>query len=409
MWFTLLCKYAKLYYLLMKKKIAILGTGSAGIQSLCHFLSYLNIDWEITSIHNPNIPSLGIGESSNPSFITVLESGINYIMYEDLEPLDATLKLGTLYTNWRERSFINPLLAGSCAIHFNTNKLKDFVFPRLRTKWGEKFKEIEGNINNLVNAGQRATVTVNNTEYHFDFVIDCRGFPKDYTDYHVLERPMVNRALVYNKPGDGSKHLLTGHIATPDGWMFEVPLADRISYGYMFNDAFISTKDAKKNFSKEIGVNEDDLGDIEYSFNSFYAKRVFDGRILKNGNSALFFEPLFANSLWAYDRTNRFFFDYLIGDATDVDVNKNFDYVATAIRDMIYFHYQGGSVYDSEFWKQTAKYAETKLRESEHFDKIKPQMRFVKDTQHYPGDIFWVFDALNLQRIDKNFEYNYFK
>ena len=393
----------------MKKKIAILGTGSAGIQTLCHFLSFLNKDWEITSIHNPKIPSLGIGESSNPSFITVLETGIDYVMYENLEPLDATLKLGTRYTNWRDQPFNTPLLAGSCAIHFNTNTLKDFVFPRLRDKWVEKFKEIEGNISNLVNSSDFAQVTVSEKEYQFDYVIDCRGFPQDYTDYHVLERPMVNRALVYNKLGDGSKHLMTGHIATVDGWMFEVPLSNRISYGYMFNDSITSIEEARENFAKEINVKVDELGNIEYSFKSFYAKNILEGRILKNGNSALFFEPLFANSLWAYDRANRFFFDYLLGNSTADQVNKEFNFVATSIRDMIYFHYHGGSIYDSEFWKQTSRYAKTKLVEGEHFARIKPEMRFVKNTQHYPGDIFWVFDALNLQKIDRNFEYNYFK
>ena len=47
-------------------KIAVLGVGTAGITSLCHLLGWLPSTVEITSIYDPNIKILGIGESSTP-------------------------------------------------------------------------------------------------------------------------------------------------------------------------------------------------------------------------------------------------------------------------------------------------------------------------------------------------------
>ena len=53
----------------MMNKLAVIGVGSAGIQSLCHFLAWLDKSWEIYSIHSPKIPISGIGESTNPRFL----------------------------------------------------------------------------------------------------------------------------------------------------------------------------------------------------------------------------------------------------------------------------------------------------------------------------------------------------
>ena len=80
-----------------KNKLAVIGVGSAGIQSLCHFLAYMDETWEITSIHNPSKKIQGIGESSNPSFIAALELGVGFNLIEDLNKINGTLKFGTKY------------------------------------------------------------------------------------------------------------------------------------------------------------------------------------------------------------------------------------------------------------------------------------------------------------------------
>ena len=58
------------------KKLGVIGVGSAGIISLNYFCAYLDNSWEIVSIHDPNIKTLGIGESTNPFFVKLLKSGV---------------------------------------------------------------------------------------------------------------------------------------------------------------------------------------------------------------------------------------------------------------------------------------------------------------------------------------------
>lgn len=402
----------------MKKKIAIIGAGSAGIQSACHFLAYLNKDWQITLIHDPKINILGIGESSNPPFINALEVGTNFNMYNDLDALDGTMKLGTVYKNWREHDFFNPLLTGQTAVHFNTHKLKEFAIPRLHKKWPDKFVEIHGTCTEIVDDGTKVTLLIDKEYQDFDYLVDCRGFPrtfndlpgmpKGYNDYTVVENPTVNYSLTYNKPRI-IEDIVTGHVATPDGWMFTVPLTSRTGCGYMFNTSFTTIDQARQNFSKIIDVPVDEITTgVEYKFQSYYTNKLLNGRILKNGNQSVFFEPMFANSLWVYDQVNRLFFDHLINGASEEATNQKFKHVATSVLDLIYFHYHGGSNFKTPFWEYIVPLATKKVYESPHFKHACDVLKYVKESRHYVEGVQWVYSALNLEVIDKNFGYNYF-
>ena len=127
--------------------------GTSGIQSIAHFLYHLDNSWSITSINNPNVPILGIGESTNPSFIFAMERGADLNVHDELHSnnLNATLKLGTYYEEWRKESFINPLLGAGAALHIDTFQLKEWAIPRFRKKWGERFQELEGDVKSLLN------------------------------------------------------------------------------------------------------------------------------------------------------------------------------------------------------------------------------------------------------------------
>lgn len=392
------------------KKLAIVGVGSAGIQAICHYISWLDNSWEITSIHNPSVDIVGIGESTNPTFVVALETGLSFNLYDHLKDLDGTLKLGTYYKGWRDREFINPLISGNIALHFNTHKLKEFALPRFKKIWGSKFKVVEGNVDSIDDLVDKAVVVVDGKPLQFDYVMDCRGFPKDYSGYNVIDKAPLNHALVHNIAGDAN-WLYTGHTATVDGWMFEIPLTSRKSYGYMFNDKITNTETAKNNFATLIGVDVGDLQNIEYKFNSYYAKSILGSRVIKNGNAALFFEPMFANSLWMYNRTNRNFYDYIKGRVTSEYVNNVFTASAISIEEMICFHYHGGSLFNSEFWRYTKKYASKKIKKSPF---LKHQINIFKklNANNYwgeGGEDVWVYNQQSLSTIDRNFNYNYFK
>jgi len=392
----------------MKKRLGVIGVGSAGILSLSYFCAHLDNTWEVISINDPNGKILGVGESSNPSFVAALEIGLGFNIHDHIKELDGTCKFGTVWKSWRDKDWISPLLGGNMAIHFNNFKLKEFAIPRLHKKWPNKFRELLGKVEEVVNHPSHVDVIVDGTIHQYNYIIDCRGFPTTWSDYHICENMPVNHALVHNKeiPGDW---MYTGHKAHRNGWMFEIPLTTRQSYGYLFNDNITTLEDAKEDFSQEINVPVDQLENIEYKFQSFYTTKLLDGRVLKNGNRAIFFEPISATSLFMYDQANRIFLSYLNNTIDTLEnVNEEFTNIASTLRELICWFYHGGSTHDTEFWRQTK---DKTIPVVENSKMIKILQRsysewIKKDSPMYAEKFF--FEPHLMLELDKNFQYNYF-
>jgi hypothetical protein len=239
-------------------KVAVLGVGTAGLTSLSHCLAQLSKDWTVYSISDPATPILGIGESTTPLIPGQLYNGARFTLMEDADELDATVKYGVKYVGWREKDFFSHILPPNHAIHFNNFKLKEFCFKRFEERWKEKFKIIYGNINKVENKNSHAEVVVQEQLHQFDYVIDCRGYPEDYTDYTISKTIPVNHCLVHtvNKPGDWS---WTYHKAHRNGWMFGIPLKTRQGWGYLYNDTITPREDAVADIAERFDTKPEEL------------------------------------------------------------------------------------------------------------------------------------------------------
>jgi tryptophan 7-halogenase len=400
----------------MKFRVAVVGAGSAGIQSLCNLLYRLDQRWEVYSIYDPSIKTLGHIESTNPGFVFALATGADFDVLKDAHHLDSKLKYGTQYKKWRDHEFVNPLVTGIAAMNFDTLMLHDFVFPRLRQQWNDKFVEVHGTVSSIKNSPTKATVIVDGKSLTFDFVIDCRGFSnpdQDPNDYVELDH-MVNHALVYMK-NESVDCNYTNHHATPDGWMWEIPLLTRTNYGYCFNDNITSVETAKENFAKILNVPLENLK--EYKFKSRYNTKIFKNRVIKNGLCAGFIEPMFSNALWLYDNIDGHIFSYIQSHKTIDEIksqqeieeyNKKAVFNMKEVEEMLYFCYHGGSTYDTDFWKWTKKTASERLLKGDNLKRVKPIIQDMIKNNHRVGNAVWFYGPHNLIKIDKNFGYNYF-
>ena len=217
-------------------KIAIIGTGTAGILSIAFVLAYAPEPIEVYSIHNPKKPILGIGESTSTQIPGVLYDSIGFTLLENANKLDATTKLGVKFSNWREQEFYSHIMPVSYAMHFDNHSIKEYTFKKF--KRFENFNEIHGNVDNLKNEEDKAVATIDGVSHEFDYVIDCGGYPDDYSEYNINKFISLNSCLVHNtKP---ENYNFTHHKATPNGWMFGIPLQSRQSWGYLYNDTITS-------------------------------------------------------------------------------------------------------------------------------------------------------------------------
>jgi len=379
-------------------KIAVIGTGTVGVMSVCHFLRYSNA--EIISIHNPNKKILGIGESSNVQLPQLLWESIKFNPSLEGHNLDATLKYSVYYKNWRDKDFYSQILPNQYALHFNNFKLHSFVFDECKKIYKDRFSIVKEDVQILEDQGDM--VKVNSSFY--DYVIDCRGWPEDYSDYHMSEHLPLNKALVHpiDKPGDWN---FTYHYAHKNGWMFGIPLTSRQGWGYLFNDTITTDDEAIEDLSNILDkkLTKEDVN--EFKFKPYRAKQFLKGRIIKNGNRAIFYEPLEALSGVLYDNINRVFYDYVYDKVSENNVNNTLDYISKAYENFICYIYHGGSKYDSKFWT----YAKEITKKGLDNDVWKETVEYVNTAEQfkYSHNAFPFIPYL-WKIMDKNLQYKYF-
>ncbi len=393
----------------------MIGVGTAGILSLTHFCTWLDSSWEVFSIYDPSKPILGIGESTNGGFASLLQRGLHFSLgnKDDLDALDATLKFGSHFIDWRKEAFHNPLLDGDVAIHFNNFYLKDYAFERLAKIWPKQFRFLEGEVQKLSNRPDKVTVTLDGEDHDFDYLVDCTGFPKSFDGYTLSDCSTVTRCLVHSIEGYDGKQF-TDHIAHEHGWMFGVPLQSRKTYGYLYNHKLTDKETAAADMMRLLNV--DDLDDDaetgkqickEYPFTSYYANDLVEGRICKNGNRAMFFEPLVANSIFIYIAAVQLFFDHIVGRLDRANTNLQFRLAVQQLEDTISFYYHGGSIYDTPFWRDARQATASRLRRRQHFHQI---MRIYR-AKKVQGTLYtapsYAFAAQSWELIDERLNFNY--
>ena len=381
-------------------KIAIVGGGTVGVMSVCHYLRYTNAD--VTCIYNPHKKILGVGESSNVQLPNLLWNAIKFNPALNKEKLDCTLKYSVFYKNWREKDFHSPILPNSYALHFNNLKIQSFVFNECKKIYQDRFKIIEEDVNVIFN--NENEVKVNN--HIFDYLIDCRGWPESYDDYYISKSLPLNKALVHsiNKPGDWN---FTYHYAHKNGWMFGIPLTDRQGWGYLFNDEITSDGDAIEDLQKILNkkINENELN--EFKFKPYRAKKLLHNRVLKNGNRAIFYEPIEALSGVLYDDLNRLFTDYLSNVKSEQQVNHEFNIMSQGYENFIAYIYHGGSMFNSKFWNETKYITNKHLQDNYTWRYTKKYVKLDKQSFNYNYNIFpFIPYVWNL--LDKNLKYDIF-
>lgn len=389
-------------------KVAVLGVGTAGIMSLCHALRWLcPKDSTVTSIYNPDTPILGVGEASQPGFSTLLFEATGFTFLDDADKLDSTIKLGGTWRNWRSEEFNASLASPLYAIHFNNFKLKEFCFDRFQKRHPKKFNIVEGNIDLVENKNSHVSVVVSGVEHTFDYVIDCTGYPSDWSNYYIVSNPTVNSALVriVHQPGTWNS---TINQATKNGWMFGLPLQTRQGWGYLYNDQITTKEEAIQDIKEISGLDNLDLK--EFKFKSYHANTFFDGRILKNGNKALFFEPLEGQAGFFYEVALRYLVDYVYGQCSIDTVNNNLLDAAKDLELFINFIYHGGSIFKSKFWKYASENARQKLDSSPKWDYIVETINYYlrNGGQEPPVHTIGRWNVHHWKMWDKKLGYNYF-
>jgi len=316
-------------------KLAVIGRGTAGAQTIAHLQKHMGreeIEWHF----DPNIPTQAVGEGSTRDLPNNLFYNLDFD-YNDLDKIDGSVKTGVYKSGWGKNlpNFIHSFVPGDVSLHFNAKSLQNYVLDKLK----DKVKIVEHNITA--------------DEIDADYIIDCSGVPKELDEFHIPKYITINSAHVTQCYWDAPRFTHTLAIARPYGWVFGIPLQNRCSIGYMYNKDFNTLEEVKedvKNVFKEYNLNPSNETN-SFTFKNYYRKQNFTNRVAYSGNASFFLEPLEATSVSCMDMIQRSVWDILNGVQTVESMNQKYIHRLESIERMIMLHYFSGSNWDTDFWK----------------------------------------------------------
>lgn len=398
-------------------KIAVVGGGTSGVISVASLCSHLPNWCKVDCIYDPTLPTFGVGEALNHSFLQVLRKSTNYSIPFDLEESDARVKHGIMFSGWTNEDGYIPLSVNG--LHMNTNNLRDFVFKRIHQFWSYKFTEIHKKVLKISQSQNEVYIKTDNETLIYDYVFDCRGIQKIDDTYEIPSSISVNSVIlnVCEKPVNLD---YTYHIAHKNGWMFGIPINTRSTWGYLFNNEVTSENDAIidcSNFLKSNKITSKYI-DRHYlkenikiiHFNHYFSKKCVDNRIVRNGNNLYLFEPLHGYAVPVFLNICEYFLGYIFKNISENQFNLTYRNFLSSLEELICFHYHKGSTYDSEFWKY-AKQRSLKRLEGSEIMKLANDKTFTRERAVSLENIWTMTPAVHphfLWEIDQALKFGYF-
>jgi len=349
-----------------KKKIAIIGKGTAGVLSTMHFARWTDCDIEL--YYDSNIKPQPVGEGSQVCLPRNLNECL-YFKHHQLEEIDGYYKSSVYKSGWSTgKDYHSYFAPPNVAYHFNAGKLQEYIVDSLK----DRIKVIDKN------------VTADNVDA--DFIMDCSGKPSNYDDCYLSDYISVNSVHVTQCYWDFPRFSHTLTIARPYGWVFGIPLQNRCSIGYLYNSNINTLEEVQedvKNIFKQYNLNPSQNTN-SFSFKNYFRKKNFTDKVVYNGNASFFLEPLEATSITLMDIIQRNAFDVWFNNKSLDAANKAYSDEVQGIENIIMMHYYSGSIYDTEFWK----YARDRGEKNMDFNMNNPNLiRYLMD-QGTPQDTY---------------------
>ena len=383
--------YAKIT-LIESEDIGILGAGEGSVPALTSFLKGIDIS-EVDMLQQCNATfKLGIsfenwtGDGSkymhgfkvdNPAIDTqkISESGnilsgglpdleIDYgmmnLIANDYDLNDALVDSIFAYKNKSPYVLFDNKIdkAVQYSYHFDASLFAKHLRNTARDRG---VKRIEGEVQkiNSDKEGNITSVEVNKKLIEGDFFFDCSGFNRLLLGKHFgvewksyTDKLKLNTAIPFHLENENDTiQSYTQAIAMKYGWMWKIPLQNRMGCGYIFDKNYISVDEAKKEVEEFLGKSINVNKVIPFEAGRF--ENVWVKNCIGVGLSAGFTEPLEATSLWvtvvqletitrkALTKNTQFYRD---------ELNNYMASFNDSVVDFLHFHYMGKRS-DTEFWK----------------------------------------------------------
>jgi tryptophan halogenase len=385
-------------------KLCIIGGSTAGWWTAGYFEKHLP-DWDITLYDSPNIPGLGVGESTLPQLKWWWEE-LGIQEKDWVKESNAVLKYGNYKEGWNAPEFDKPFVTRfwfnddnkfdqmmSDPANFDENGkiieenfYKEFDSPDSRSDYAYHVcAESSANIvRNACIKTKYIEEEVDELPPGFDLYVDATGFKRkfvqDFTEMNISDYHFVDSAWVCPMEKSPNDSDVTKSIARKYGWTFEVNLQNRVGMGYIFSSRHVSAPEALKEFQEiYAGYGRKKMLPQERFINwePKILQNPWAGNVVAIGTSSGFVDPLEATALFNTQSGIK----QLANTIKRGYSKKSYNRVMRRIwNDGLRFqlaHYTLSSRKDTQFWIDSQKGADDK---------------FIWDNyQKYSGSYQWIF------------------
>lgn len=350
-------------------KVNIVGGGTSGWWC-AGYLRKNHPDLEITLIESPNIPTVGVGESTMPNVRAFFEE-LGIPEKDWIESCCGVRKQGNVKTNfnyvgddpynfmfihsgfdeWFEKYKKGEVDKFSVYDLYNPNDWRGFAYHIDAAQAWQIVKEYTKDINHIY-----AEVT-KDTLPEADLNIDCTGLARVLVEDKTLHKypdTLVNTCIVRRIEEETKTHSET--IGRDYGWEFNVYLSDkRVGCGYVFNNDMITIDEAKEEYMRN-NAHRKFLSDFRVlKWEPGMLERPWQGNTVAIGLSAGFIEPMEANGLSVVIHQIKTLSRVLKKPNRERIYNKAVKKVNDQVADFIWHHYACTSRKDTPFWEHYAK------------------------------------------------------
>jgi len=380
------------------KSLTIVGGGTAGLITALILKERSNLD--VTLIYSSNIGIVGVGEGSTEHFADFMKF-VGISPSEIIKECDATFKAGIMFDDWIKdytylhnvskdfsvtfgqyfniygkqisnnidylySNFIEKNLLNNISLdvnnntptnqyHFNTFKLNEFL---KKIAINKKINVFDDDIKDVIlnKDGYIKEVVGTKSKYKSDFYIDATGFSRILMNklsarWKSFNKHLkLNSAITFATKDEDNYNFWTLAKAMSSGWRFKIPTWGRHGNGYIYDNNFINSDQAKLEIEKELGY-EIEVGKT-FQFDPGALETVWNKNCVAVGLSACFFEPLEATSIGLTIQQSFLLMHRIANyDETVIkEYNNSFNSIVENIRDFIVLHYLTKRN-DTDFWK----------------------------------------------------------
>ena len=371
--------------LLESDAIGIIGVGEGSTPKMRRFFQKLGIADAEWMPHCNGTYKCGIrfpGWSTRPGFESYYHpffsmSDDQYIraLYQNMllrqRNIDAHVLPDTFFlSNYLAKNSRAPLPdAGSnyvtdYAFHFDARLIGDFLKTRSLSLG---VKHLVDTVTAVKQAESGEITGVETARHGFvaaDFFIDCSGFAsvlicktlqvpfKSYRDYLFNDRAV---ALPTPHPDPAVLRSETLSTALKFGWVWKIPLTNRIGNGYVYSSEHIDADTAERELRAHLRLNDADQTEARHlKMRVGRLEKAWEKNCLAIGLAQGFIEPLEATALMiVQDTIENFITQYEASDFTPRNqsaFNQRINLIFDSIKDYVFMHYKLNTRADTPYW-----------------------------------------------------------